>query len=492
MVQREVAERIAAPPGRMSYLSVFVQYHAARSHRVPRPADGVRAGTRGRLGGDRGRAVRHRTTGLDPAAEDQLWRLVQAASASAARCSTTSWRASCRSMPRARRARRWRRPGSTRTGGPRPSRSGSGWRCGEALGPIGDDAMTAVGRDVSGATRTALSAGRPARAGQVEPDPRGHAAAARRLPRPALGLRPARARRPTQPGGRRPPGADTLHVAGSRRRTRRADNLVLRALAATRRAAGAGWAGARAAAARSPPGSTSGSRSPPAWVVGQRMPPPPWTARWRPGAPTWTIRRAHAARRGARLGRPVLPRGRPGARRGPRRARDAAPGPARRPPGVAARDPAIGVSTPDVFAALRRDRPGSADGAARQTSVHLARAALRAVRAADLAGTGRACWRRPTTCSRPRSSCRRSSPFRRALAAPPAPADRALRVRPDALGDLSFAWPRRSRPRRRSARAVMTGRSPAPAGDAPFVAATTIARPHAHWTHGSHPRRSET
>ncbi len=28
MVQHEVAERIAAPPGRMSYLSVFVQYHA--------------------------------------------------------------------------------------------------------------------------------------------------------------------------------------------------------------------------------------------------------------------------------------------------------------------------------------------------------------------------------------------------------------------------------------------------------------------------------
>ena len=28
MVQAEVAERIAAPPGRMSYLSVFVQYHA--------------------------------------------------------------------------------------------------------------------------------------------------------------------------------------------------------------------------------------------------------------------------------------------------------------------------------------------------------------------------------------------------------------------------------------------------------------------------------
>jgi 16S rRNA (adenine1518-N6/adenine1519-N6)-dimethyltransferase len=29
MVQAEVAERLAAPPGRMSYLSVFVQFHAA-------------------------------------------------------------------------------------------------------------------------------------------------------------------------------------------------------------------------------------------------------------------------------------------------------------------------------------------------------------------------------------------------------------------------------------------------------------------------------
>ena len=40
MVQWEVAERIAAPPGRMSYLSVFVQYHAAVriSRRVPADA----------------------------------------------------------------------------------------------------------------------------------------------------------------------------------------------------------------------------------------------------------------------------------------------------------------------------------------------------------------------------------------------------------------------------------------------------------------------
>jgi hypothetical protein len=40
MVQREVAERVAAAPGGMSYLSVFVQYHAkARvAFRVPREA----------------------------------------------------------------------------------------------------------------------------------------------------------------------------------------------------------------------------------------------------------------------------------------------------------------------------------------------------------------------------------------------------------------------------------------------------------------------
>ena len=40
MVQWEVAERLAAPPGRMSYLSVFVQYHAAVriARRVPAEA----------------------------------------------------------------------------------------------------------------------------------------------------------------------------------------------------------------------------------------------------------------------------------------------------------------------------------------------------------------------------------------------------------------------------------------------------------------------
>jgi len=78
MVQREVAERIAARPGKMSYLSVFVQYHAAvrLALRVPpsafEPAPEVDSAVivvSPFPPDDR----------LDPAAEDELWRLVQAA-----------------------------------------------------------------------------------------------------------------------------------------------------------------------------------------------------------------------------------------------------------------------------------------------------------------------------------------------------------------------------------------------------------------------------
>jgi 16S rRNA (adenine1518-N6/adenine1519-N6)-dimethyltransferase len=80
MVQREVAERIAAPPGGMSYLSAFVQYHAAARvafHVPPRafePEPAVESAvlvlkTAGGAGAGR----------LDAAGEDELWRLVQAA-----------------------------------------------------------------------------------------------------------------------------------------------------------------------------------------------------------------------------------------------------------------------------------------------------------------------------------------------------------------------------------------------------------------------------
>jgi 16S rRNA (adenine1518-N6/adenine1519-N6)-dimethyltransferase len=76
MLQAEVADRIAAPPGRMSYLSVFVQYHAAVriALRVPpeafEPAPKVAS------------AVvvlePHPTRPLPPEREADLWRLVQA------------------------------------------------------------------------------------------------------------------------------------------------------------------------------------------------------------------------------------------------------------------------------------------------------------------------------------------------------------------------------------------------------------------------------
>jgi 16S rRNA (adenine1518-N6/adenine1519-N6)-dimethyltransferase len=75
MLQREVAERIAAPPGGLSYLSVFVQYHAdVRVARIvpasafepaPEVSSAVLVG-----------AVRPRRLSED--AEEQLWRLVQA------------------------------------------------------------------------------------------------------------------------------------------------------------------------------------------------------------------------------------------------------------------------------------------------------------------------------------------------------------------------------------------------------------------------------
>ena len=75
MVQKEVAERIASPPGGMSYLSVFVQYHAEVriAFTVPaaafEPAPEVDSAI---LVGET------RPRRLDEDDEDELWRLVQA------------------------------------------------------------------------------------------------------------------------------------------------------------------------------------------------------------------------------------------------------------------------------------------------------------------------------------------------------------------------------------------------------------------------------
>src|SRR5215210_6246736 len=79
MVQREVAERIAAPPGQMSYLSVFVQYHARVRVAFTVPGSAFEPEP----------AVESAVIVVEPypdddrlpdaEAEDQLWRLVQAA-----------------------------------------------------------------------------------------------------------------------------------------------------------------------------------------------------------------------------------------------------------------------------------------------------------------------------------------------------------------------------------------------------------------------------
>jgi len=78
MVQREVAERIASPPGGMSYLSVFVQYHAKVRIAFDVPPEAFEPEP----------AVRSAVIVVEPfpaddrlptaEAEDALWRLVQA------------------------------------------------------------------------------------------------------------------------------------------------------------------------------------------------------------------------------------------------------------------------------------------------------------------------------------------------------------------------------------------------------------------------------
>jgi 16S rRNA (adenine1518-N6/adenine1519-N6)-dimethyltransferase len=78
MVQREVAERIAAAPGDMSYLSVFCQYHArARvAFRVPRDAFEPAPKVESAVLVLEPYATDDR---LDAEAEERLWRIVMAA-----------------------------------------------------------------------------------------------------------------------------------------------------------------------------------------------------------------------------------------------------------------------------------------------------------------------------------------------------------------------------------------------------------------------------
>lgn len=75
MVQKEVAERIASAPGGMSYLSVFVQYHAAVEVAFSVPASAFEPAPAVDSAILIGR-TRPRRLGQDD--EDELWRLAQA------------------------------------------------------------------------------------------------------------------------------------------------------------------------------------------------------------------------------------------------------------------------------------------------------------------------------------------------------------------------------------------------------------------------------
>ena len=140
LVQAEVAERIAAPPGQMSYLSVFAQ-NVAEVEIVTRVSGRrLRAGAQRRLGGAAPAPPRARRWCLPVAAARAVLpagagRLPAAAQAAAQRARRESWARTARCWPR-----RLRPAGSSRSSGRRPSRVEQ-WACLLAeLGPVLEDA----------------------------------------------------------------------------------------------------------------------------------------------------------------------------------------------------------------------------------------------------------------------------------------------------------------------------------------------------------------
>ena len=251
MVQREVAERIAAPPGKMSYLSVFVQYHARV--RIAFGVAGRRRSSPSRRSSRRS-SWSSRTTptiGWTRPTEDELWRLVQAAFRERRKMIHNVL---ARQLPvDAGRVDGRPRGGRHRPGPAAPDPRGGGV-AGAARGARPDRSRsTAAG----GASRERVRR----RAG--------HAADPTRRLSPVVRLAPAKlnltlavdragATTATTASTRcscRSALADRLEPRAGRRRPRHAprrpaldagppaDNLVLRALAAARDAVGGGWAG---------------------------------------------------------------------------------------------------------------------------------------------------------------------------------------------------------------------------------------------------------
>ncbi len=132
MVQREVAERIAAPPGGMSYLSVFVQYHADVRVAFVVPAHRLRARAGGRSAVLVGETRPRR---LDDGGGGAAVALVQAGFRERRKMLHNVLP---RQLPRSAASastRPWRESPSRRTGGPRRSASTSGWRSPLPCGP---------------------------------------------------------------------------------------------------------------------------------------------------------------------------------------------------------------------------------------------------------------------------------------------------------------------------------------------------------------------
>ena len=452
MVQREVAERIAAPPGKMSYLSVFVQYHARVriAIRVPPGAFEPSPAVESAVIVVEPYDLDDR---LDPAAEDELWRLVQASFRERRKMLHNVL---VRQLPvdaarvTAALAATGIDPGpataDARGGGvDRPARGARTARHGPARppgGPMSAAALTPVVRLAPAKLNLTLAViGRRRR----------------RVPRPALGLRAARPGRPAEPGAG---GGPRRLAARDRARSRagRPTTSCSARIAATRTAVGGGHAGRTGTGARAggpareaDPGRGRARRR----LVRRRG--RASTARSRRGAPSSrpTTRLAVAAGLGSDVpfflaGGPALVEGR-GERVAPLHGLRGAPGvllvtPARRAPDRARSSP------PSPRSAAR------GDGSVRMSSTHCAEE-LRS----GLARRGpRRPGRRPRDGQRPvpggrRRSCPSSCPFRRALSRLPRPADRAVRVGADPLGALCFSDRGQAAAERRSGRPSTAG-----------------------------------
>ena len=268
------------------------------------------------------------------------------------------------------RRRDSRRPGSRRTVGPRRSRSGSGWPCARRSRRSGRRTRPRAMTAATDPTRR-LDPGRPARAGQAQPDARGRRAPTRRVPRPALGVRAARARRSPEPRAGRRAARHACTSTGLRPGpARRTTSSCARSRRPGRRSAAAGRRSRPGAGARGPPREADpGGGRPGRRLVATR--PRRSTARSRRGARRSTPdARAHvAAGIGSdvpffAVGGPALIEGR-GERVAPLSGLRGHPAVLLVTPGVAAR-PRATSSRPSTR--LR----GSGDGSVRMSSSHLA------------------------------------------------------------------------------------------------------------------------